>query len=452
MLGSRSLGLAYEETGGGDAKRPRGPANVHMVTFSPGETDAWKDGLKVSGVQCEAAAAHNVLARAIRGVLPTKGRTVAAAPLTPHVSLMQNTVGMTRKAHPFNVSGALEQIYSLGSTGGLTTSAASRWLEAAMAKVEGDPLLQALDQAASQVLTDRLSGTPDFQPVKSPSDPARWAGFLPERTPFRWFHESWNILMTPSWAAQLPPRVWVDWSTAILRLAIGFAYLWEAAWYERLATHLLSEEVELLSHTALAESVYEVLPWRPRGESVSVRDVVSPMRSRIARGVAVRRVLTDLTLAQSSGSSSPAQKLKDLSFDEGMQAVREMLQPKAGGALRSDLLTAMTSSRVDNVWEAVRYALATRSDSGSQADFFGLLRNAGPRYAVVEPGTEWTALLAGLAAREPGESSTVAEVLYQLAQLGLHPPLAEVILLLEEAGLARGSADADQAVTVQSPF
>jgi hypothetical protein len=39
-----------------------------------------------------------------------------------------------------------------------------------------------------------------------------------------------------------------------------------------------------------------------------------------------------------------------------------------------------------------------------------------------------------------------------LAELGLKPDLTDVVVLLERAGLARGSADADQGVVVQSAF
>ena len=101
----------------------------------------------------------------------------------------------------------------------------------------------------------------------------------------------------------------------------------------------------------------------------------------------------------------------------------------------------------------MRYALASRSDSGPQADFYGMLRNAGTRYSVVEPGRRWTALIAGLASGMPSGRCTVGDVRLQLASLGLRPELGELIALLEDAGLARGSADADQAaVAVQSPY
>lgn len=46
----------------------------------------------------------------------------------------------------------------------------------------------------------------------------------------------------------------------------------------------------------------------------------------------------------------------------------------------------------------------------------------------------------------------MGRVLLGLDELGIRPGLADLIRLLEKAGLARGSADADQGVIVQSAF
>lgn len=255
-------------------------------------------------------------------------------------------------------------------------------------------------------------------------------------TPFGWFYRSWNTLTEEAWVRALPPRVWIDWATAVMRMALGFSYLWEAQWYERLARLTLGGELRPDADLgSLVGSVHEVLPWRPRSESISIRDVVSPMKARIGRGVAVRDVLKGRISA--TDATGALNELRGLAEDDHV---------------RGELQAALATTSTKNVWEAVRYALAARSESGAQADFYGILRNAGTRYAVVEPGTEWTALMAALAAERPNDHCTVGDVRNQLASLGLHPDLSELIGLLEVAGLARGSADADQAVEVQSPY
>ncbi|KQQ93800.1 hypothetical protein ASF62_06280 [Leifsonia sp. Leaf325] len=103
------------------------------------------------------------------------------------------------------------------------------------------------------------------------------------------------------------------------------------------------------------------------------------------------------------------------------------------------------------MWEAIRYALRTRDAAGPFADYFGVLRQSG-RYLTVEPGTEWIAVVASLACEKPGGSTDVATVIQALEEMGLRPELADLVALLERAGLARGSADADQGVVVESAF
>jgi hypothetical protein len=219
-------------------------------------------------------------------------------------------------------------------------------------------------------------------------------------------------------------------------MALGFCYLWEAQWYERLARLAVGDELAgVVNLDDLVRATGELVPWRPRAESTSVRDVVSPLKGRIGRGVAVRDVVR--------------RSVKATDVDQALAELREAARLPD---VRAQLSSALTTTTTKNVWEAVRYALAARSDHGAQADFYGILRNSGTRYAVVEPGTEWTALMAALAVEGPGKRCTVGDVRGLLASLGLRPDLSELIVLLEEAGLARGSADADQAVEVQSPY
>jgi hypothetical protein len=104
-----------------------------------------------------------------------------------------------------------------------------------------------------------------------------------------------------------------------------------------------------------------------------------------------------------------------------------------------------------NLWEAVRYALMVRPETGPFKDHYGLLRARG-RYLVIDPGTEWVTVMASLSCPSPGTQTDVASLMTSLAELGLRPELGDLIRLLERAGLAHGSADADQGVVVQSAF
>ena len=411
------------------------PTTVHLEETYPSGAgvSGWESALAAAGIVDIDARSALAIAEGLKGVRPDKGFTVPATPLTKHSSLLQNSVGLARKANPFNVAVMFEAIYSLGAPLNENTSTVSgRWLRAMDERAENNPLLRIIDEA---VRSNRLELIQEgFDWTSTERVDHGWGDLLSGATPFGWFYRSWNTLTSSEWVNALPPRVWIDWATGILRLGLGFAYLWESSFYERIGRLALVGELPA-DVAQLVDGVHEILPWRSQTESTSIRDVVSPMKGRIGRGNAIRDLMRDEVDSSIAGG--------------GLRQLEEFAASKRG---RNALQEALSTDSTKNVWEAVRYALASRSDSGSQADFYGMLRNAGSRYAVVEPGTEWTAMIAGLAAGKPKVPCTVADVRANLAGLGLFPELAELIGLLEDAGLARGSADADQAVEVQSPY
>ena len=112
-----------------------------------------------------------------------------------------------------------------------------------------------------------------------------------------------------------------------------------------------------------------------------------------------------------------------------------------------------SEERVANTtWEGIRYSLLVRLPAGPDADHYGLLRSVGRRYLVVQPANEWIAVVASLTAPAPGAPTTVGSVQRSLYDLGLRPQPRDLITLLARAGMARGSADADQAVVVQAAY
>jgi hypothetical protein len=126
----------------------------------------------------------------------------------------------------------------------------------------------------------------------------------------------------------------------------------------------------------------------------------------------------------------------------------------ADEALVSELTATLGSApqKKSNLWEAIRYSLMVRDESGPYADHYGILRSRGSRYLIPDPGTEWIAVVASLCCPGPSSQTDLGEVMRSLRELGLRPELSEVVNLLERAGLARGSADADQGVIVESAF
>ena len=396
------------------------------------------EALKDSGVRSQVAPeilAHAVL-NSVVGVRAEKSGKQPATPITPGLALLQNMRGLQGSRNPPDLARIMETMYLLGggaeesAVGGMTT----RWISATQARMEMDSLLRAVDAAVD----GSLLGSPRKASVKKPAAP--FEGSVLRGTPYSWLARSWNTLTSRLWVEALPSRVWVDWATTVLRLGLGMGFLWEAAWYETIARKLLRDEAPAAGEDLfdwLTPQIGEVLPWKSSRSTTSVRDVAPVLSWRIHRGDKIRKILEE--------------ELKGYPAGETYARAWERLQTNL--ELRSELTAALGSKEkgANNAWEAVKYALLTRDATGPSADYYGLLRSNG-RYMTVEPGTEWVAVVASLACGAPGQQSNVGAVMDSLRELGMQPELSDLVALLERAGLARGSADADQAVIVQSAF
>ncbi|MCC3279913.1 hypothetical protein LJ754_12210 [Arthrobacter sp. zg-Y40] len=439
-LDGEPIGLVYRADLGN-----KQPKTFTLRATEPGSNESlakFGEALKDSGVKSQVA--PEMLARAVLnsvvGVRAEKSGKQPATPITPGLALLQNMRGLQGAKNPPDLAEIMETMYGLG--GGAKSARGSmtaQWLHATATRMEMDSLLRALDAAVD----GSLLGEPRKDAREDPMDKtaARLAGSsVLAGTPYSWLARSWDTLTSRPWVEALPARVWVDWATTVLRLGVGMGFLWEAAWYETIARKLLRSEGPAKGQDLvdwLASEVGEVLPWKSSRSMTSVRDVAPVLSWRIHRGDKIRRLLAD--------------ELKDYPASENLTQGWERLG--SNGELRSDLTVALGSKEkgANNAWEAVKYALLTRDATGPSADYYGLLRSNG-RYMTVDPGTEWIAVVASLACGIPGQESNVRDVMASLADLGMQPELNDLVALLERAGLARGSADADQAVIVQSAF
>lgn len=441
-LGSEPIGLVYRTDLGKQEKQPKTFTLRATEPVSSESLTAFGEALRDSGVKSQVA--PELLARAVLnsvvGVRAEKSGKQPATPITPGLALLQNMRGLQGSKNPPDLAEIMETMYRLG--GGAESARGSmtaHWLHATETRLETDSLLRALDVAVDGSLLgdERRNAGEDFQDKTV----ARLAGSsVLAHTPYSWLTRSWDTLTSRPWVEALPARVWVDWATTILRLGLGMGFLWEAAWYETIARKLLRGETPASGQDLvewLTSEVGEVLPWKSSRSMTSVRDVAPVLSWRIHRGDKIRRLLTD--------------ELKG--HPEGENLAQGWKRLESNGELRSDLTVALSSKEkgANNAWEAVKYALLTRDATGPSADYYGLLRPNG-RYMTVDPGTEWIAVVASLACGAPGQESNVRDVMDSLAELGMQPELNDLVALLERAGLARGSADADQAVIVQSAF
>lgn len=374
----------------------------------------------------------------VAGVQAEKSKSQAASPVTPAFALLQDMRGFQRTKNPPDLGGILEALFRLGlKEDDGTTTAARLWLNAANKRCEIDPLLSALNNATKAALLE--AGYPEHledDDLARTRAPEHNQGGLFAGTPFTWFAKAWQKLTSDEWVKALPARVWVDWATTVLRLALGQGFLWEAAWYETVARRILSGKPGNWSE--VREQVPEILPWKSSRSSVAVRDVAPLLSWRVHRGSKLRKILEDWLESHQAAHKDFAAVLGAMSEDEEL---RGSLTLALGSGERSAV----------NTWEAVKYALLTRDASGPFADYYGLLRSNG-RFLTVEPGTEWMAVVASLACDGPGKTSDVATLMLSLEELGLTPEAGDLIQLLEKAGLARGSADADRGVIIESAF
>lgn len=408
-----------------------------LVETQPEGNDAKKfsDSLKHHGVGPDHISAEKLaeaVVNSVTGIRAEKSTLQAASPITPGYALLQNMRGIQKANHPPDLAEILEQLYRLGIPRGelVQKDVASRWHHAATRRCMNDPLLAAMDKAARDILIGHGLRLSDAKPT------AGTGVSLAQRSPYSWFVKAWNSITSDEWVDALPARIWVDWATTVLRLALGMGYLWEASWYEAAGRAVLGPD-DFEWETFSASSPI-VLPWKSSHSSEGVRDVASLLMWRVHKGAVVRKVLEPLLTDELELGSSFGSVMRRLQKDE---TVKRALT----GALGSQKKAA------PNTWEAIKYALLTRDNAGPYADYYGLLKRNG-RFLTVQPGTEWIAVVASLSCGGPGRSTNVARLMSDLDEMGLAPELADLVQLLEKAGLARGSADADQGVTIKSAF
>jgi hypothetical protein len=308
-------------------------------------------------------------------------------------------------------------------------------------------LLRALDDAAKEVLVPDVVPRPRQAEGEAPDD----APVLGEETPFAWFRTSWDHLTSPEWVDALPARRWSDWAATVLRSAIGFGTLWESEWLQEIAHQACkpvdAEEVTfdgLLSQVQARVATSGLLDWKPADAKVSVRDVGAKIKESATRydGLAGQR-------------RGPVYKafVKDGIPGEGVsEAFRRVRGNVELGTEFRHALEKEAYTKSNLPYEAVNYMLQKGEPSGRYADHYGFLGKVGQRWTVIEPATEWTAVMASLTMEKPGQETTLRDLSLSLNKLGLRPTNKELVGKLELAGLARGSADADGAVVVRSAY
>ncbi|TFB84297.1 hypothetical protein E3O44_15810 [Cryobacterium algoricola] len=434
-IAGKPIGLLFRTNGGTSRlikMKQTLPTGIRLVEFV--------DALEKAGLQIEGGSdlLGEAVLNSLDGVRIEKSGGQPASPLTPSIALLQNMRGALGTKGPPDTAMIIESLFALGASTSPELLTASRlWLRAAKHRMEIDPLLNALDSAVDRTILGSQRVEPPPLPAGLPS-----AESVPEGdysgTPFDWFASAWLRLTSDEWVEALPARVWVDWATTVLRLATGLGFLWECSWNEAFARAVLKSET--VSWGDVRSEVRTVLPWGSSRAGTVALDVAPQLVARVYRSERLRSLIADRLDACSAAASDFGAVMDEMRDDEGFA--------------RSLTEALSSNERVGsgkNVWEAITYALKTRETSESRADYYGLLQSNG-RYLKVDPGTEWIAVVASLSCVTPGASSDVGRVMADLEKMGMRPNLSDLVALLERAGMARGSADADQGVRVESAY
>jgi hypothetical protein len=400
----------------------------------------WVLALSSAGIEVDGSSNYlgQAVADAIAGVSVDNANSQAAVPLSPNIALLQNLSGMLGRENPADLGLILEQLFALGNQAKVEqqppASVAQLWLSAANMRIESDRFLRKIDEAAKSLFPLEVQ-------LRNPEAATRTStsSNVPIETPFSWFNQSWRQLTSDQWVLALPPRVWVDWANTVLRLALGMGFLYESLWFEKIARKVLSGQPT--SWQELVDGIDIVLPWEGTSASVSLRNVAPMIGRPVKRAQLARNVI-----------------LKWLSdekqLDAGIESVLQLMVSDQD--LMAELMSALRSNSDSTrpVAEAIRYSLLTRETVGKNADLYGLLLPKGPsgRTLTVSPAPEWITVVASLSCSAPGTSTTIGKVDQSLRHLGLNPKREELVSLLERAGMARGSADSDQGLLVQSAY
>lgn len=444
-LGSRAFSVDYDielddgqaaaaayESHAGAARRGTAALAFHQTKPEGEKLAGFASALESAGLDAEdQRALASAVASAVSGVRAKDGKVRAAIPMSPSLALTQNLRGLAATRNPPDLGGILETFFQMGAPAGSdgAATASQWWLRASDRRLSGDKVVRAIDSAVGNSVFAGVPRARADDPLSGTSN--EFAG-----TPFSWFHRTWTLLCSDQWVDALPARVWVDWANTVLRLAFGMGYLWEVAWYEAVARSVVGQGDE--TREELARSLGALLPWKDAAAGVSVRDVASSTKWRVLRSNGLREHIRDWVESHTMIESADAQ----------LTAMRK------DPSLRASLTEALSgpSGTNENLWEAINYALLTREGVGTDADHYGFLRKQGRRYSVPDPGVEWMAATSSLSCPGPGTTSNVGKLLRDLRELGLRPELGDLVLRLEQAGIARGSADADQAVAIAAAF
>lgn len=424
----------------------------------------------LAGVVERVPAQLNPMATLLNSILAPRARgdkSLACAPVSPDVVVLQTLHGMVNKDSPANQARAIEMLGWLGGSSG-DGAVASTYLTALAQSGSADPLhrlagssLRAMAEHVWMELGTGVDGWREW-PVVAAVAPAR-AVIHPlsasRFTPFRWFWLKWTSLCDPAngWRAALPARRFTDWSLCLLRTGLAFAYLWEAEFFRLLHKAIVVSRdntghapASVLAVRSLMQDGARLASIEPVDVPASEKNAWPALEALLMQGYTARQALEDVL----DGHAGSVDIWQGTAAGLPGRIEAWIADLARTGASELDARLEPDGDAANNTREFVRYLLVPRAsddDTADQADFYYLARS-NQRHLWFEPGPEWLVVVCSLLSQRPGGSCTLGELIDDLASLGIHNERAVLVRLLEEAGLSSDSPDADNALVIRSAF
>lgn len=396
------------------------------------------------------------ISESISGIKIKKAKGIGVIPITLHAALSQNPKGVTSKLGPANYRKIFDQFYFLGSQSN-TDSAASRWVRA-IRQLEGQTILQRFDRAFAahihatfNISETELSDVLENATLDELDATPKWIIEHQDHLPFKWFSGAWDKLTSDEWKQALPPRRWSDWANCVLRTVFGLGFLWEARFFHELAKGILvGREPSQILNSAIKQDRSD-LAWKPQSK-VSSRDISSFVKNTVRLGINARAFMLMDSNQPVKGGAMIGELANYENFHTLLDWISEFRNDKHNCELLTNALKTNYSGRHKSLHETITYSLGCRENIGPDADFYGLFKNHGNRYKVINPSPEWPVVIASLSCKKPATSTNMGTVMTNLQKLGINTSYSTLTECLETAGLCHSCHDADQAVEVYSAF
>ncbi|MBT7091876.1 MAG: hypothetical protein HN936_01430, partial [Bacteroidetes bacterium] len=347
-----------------------------------------------------------------------------------------------KKNNPARLGKVFNTLYSFGNLGkNSRASAAKLWCQVLINSTKKNKDEIFLSKASKSLIGSKMSPDENLVDTSDFQSPPNW--FPKNGTPYHWFASAWNSLCDEEWLDVMPTRRWVDWSSCVLRTALGLCYLWESRFYRNIAFALVNEVSDSQDIFGLNEPL---LSWKGKDTKVSARSINSHLNSLVADGQKARRVLESL-----EGLNLPAPLKDSHSIGDIINAYKKQISSSQKAQL-AGCFNQPRDSDSQATHETIVYCLTNRNEWGESADLYSLLKTIKKVNRVVEPASEWLAVIASLNTNKYTHTSTLSDLKAELRTMCIGFSKSVLVSELERLGLSHILNDADDAIEIKAAF